>query len=51
MKNLKKLIINILCDVGKNGVGKSMHFGIYEIKVPNELKTRTTVMENVSSTK
>ena len=40
MNKLKKMIINILCEVGKNGVGKSHVMGMYEIKVPNELKKR-----------
>lgn len=37
MKKLKKMIISILCEVGKNGVGKSPSWGIYEMKVPIEL--------------
>lgn len=37
MNKLKKMIINILCEVGKNGVGKSFVWGTYDIKVPIEL--------------
>lgn len=46
MKSLKKMIINILCEVGKNGVGKSHIMGMYEIKVPNELKKSAKQMED-----
>lgn len=38
MKKLKKMAIHILCEIGKNGVGKSISWGIYEIKIPNELR-------------
>lgn len=38
MKKIKKMVVNILCEVGKNGVGKSTFMGMYDIKVPDELK-------------
>lgn len=37
MKKLKKMVISLLCEVGKNGVEKSPLLGMYEIKVPIEL--------------
>ncbi len=49
MKKLKKQIINILCEVGKNGVGKSISWGIYEIKVPMELKKERQMNNSILS--
>ena len=40
MKKIKKMVVNILCEVGKNGVGKKNSWGMYEIKVPDELKNK-----------
>ncbi|MDE7310736.1 MAG: hypothetical protein K2N87_03795 [Eubacterium sp.] len=49
MNKLRKIMINTLCEVGKNGVGKSTAWGIYEIKIPDELKKESNRLGSINS--
>lgn len=37
MSNLKEMGINVLCKVGKFGVGKSLTLGMYDFEIPKKL--------------
>ena len=38
MNNLRKKSINMLCRLGKFGVGKSLTLGLYDFEIPNTKK-------------
>ena len=37
MKNIKKKSIDVLCNFGKFGLGKSITLGMYDFEVPAQL--------------
>ena len=39
MKNIKKKSIDVLCNFGKFGLGKSITLGMYDFEVPAQLMT------------
>ena len=42
MNNLRKKSINMLCRLGKFGVGKSLTLGMYEFEIPKKLMESNT---------
>lgn len=46
MKNLKQKCINMLCKIGKFGVGKSIVIGIFEFDIPAEIKDEVQIKKD-----